>query len=101
MRPKCSYVFRVAQYAHPAQGLQIATESHLLGGKVQTLIHDAVQSLGKDMGNPAKNPYVIRWQSFPTAAEIGKRFHALRIDPSVLPITPEVLAAVDGEPPSV
>ena len=25
MRPKCSYVFRVAQYAHPDQGLQIAT----------------------------------------------------------------------------
>lgn len=96
---KANYLFLVADYDHPENGVQIAIEPAGLGEKVRGVISDERVSKGEDEGDPQKNPYVIQWTYNPAdGVEFGK-YHARRIDR--MPITPEIEALISGPLPDV
>lgn len=74
---KCNYVFVVADFDNPGDGIQIATETTLLGEKVKECIFNQMVSFGEDDGNPIKNPYVLRWIHQPDEGEFSKKYKVI------------------------
>lgn len=97
---KASYLLQVVDVDEPSAGVQIAIESSLLGDKVRTVISDRRMSLGKDRGDPTKNPYVIQWEHNPARnIAFNKKYHARLMDG--MEITEQVMALIDGDPQDV
>jgi hypothetical protein len=96
---KCNYVFCVVDQANPSSGVQIATETSLLGDKVKEVMNDAIESLGVEEGNPFHNPYCIQWEHRPSEQEFQKKYKARRMEK--YPLTPEIDALISAEPPDL
>lgn len=100
MSAKCSYIFCVVDHNDLKAGVQIAVEPALLGEKVRVVIQDRIASLGKDEGNPAKNPYCIQWKFNASESDFGKKYHALIIERHKLtPAIRELIA--ESDPPDI
>lgn len=94
---KCNYAFAVVNADDPGAGCTISIESVSLGDAIKKVIHDQRTSLGKDEGDPFKNPYGIRWNNNPNAKKIQDRYTAnplMRLTP-----TPEIRDLITGDPP--
>lgn len=98
--PKAQYVFTIVDVNNVSAGVQITTESSLLGDKVKTVIADAKVRLGAEKGNPILHPYAIRWESRKNEEQFDKKYHAIGPLDSV-PLTPAILALIKGEPPNL
>jgi hypothetical protein len=99
-RAKCNYLFRVVDDDHPEGGVQIATETTLLGDKVKQVIRDQMTAMGDVDGNPLKKPYAIRWEHRPAEQEFSKKYHAL-VMPK-LAVREEIRRLIyDEDPPDV
>jgi hypothetical protein len=96
---KCNYVFCVVDNANISNGVQIATETSLLGDKVKEVMNDAIESLGVEEGNPFINPYCIQWEHRPSEQEFQKKYKARRMEK--YPLTPEIDAVISSEPPDL
>lgn len=96
---KLSYVFAIVDNDDPSRGVQIATETGLLGDKVKGVIADRRDQLGSDEGSLAKNPAAIRWMHKPDEQEFGKKYHALLMPK--LPLTDEIEALIRSDPPDL
>lgn len=101
---KCSYVFTVVDNAHPEAGVQIAIEASLLGEKVKNVIVGERKRLGRDDGNPLKNPYPIRWEHHPKEKEAQKKYQAFALSTTggnARPYTDEIKALIEGDAPNI
>ncbi len=101
---KCSYVFTVVDNAHPEAGVQIAIEASLLGEKVKQAIVAERKRLGRDDGNPLKNPYPIRWEHHPKEREVQKKYQAFALSTvgaNARPLTDAIRELIEGDPPSI
>jgi hypothetical protein len=96
---KCNYVFCVVDNANIGSGVQIATETALLGDKVKEVMNDSIESLGAEDGNPFIKPYCIQWEHRPSEQEFQKRYKARRMEK--YPLTAEIDALISGEPPDI
>ncbi len=96
---KCSYLFRIVDNAHPEKGVQIATETSLLGDKVKDVLADARESLRDEKGNPFLHPFAIQWEYRETESQINKKYHARRIEKHKL--TPIIQKLITGPAPDV
>jgi hypothetical protein len=93
-------VFCVVDIANVKSGVQTATETRLLGERVQDVINESIESDGVEDGDPFEgNPYVIQWQHRPEEEEFQKKYNAIRV--RKIKITEEVLALVSGEAPDL
>lgn len=77
---KCNYVFGVLDADNVKDGIQVTTETTLLGEKVQEVIRDCMKSLGAEDGNPLVAPYCIRWEHHPDEDEFHKKYKAMRME---------------------
>jgi hypothetical protein len=86
-----NYVFRVADNANLKEGVQIAIEPGSLGDHTKLRIREAMEpepiGWGKEMGNPKRNPYCIRWQKNAGVTEPAKMYSAMI---TKIPFTEEV-----------
>jgi hypothetical protein len=85
-------------------GVQIAVENSSVGDHTKVAIRSAMQDkprgLGKEMGNPLRNPWCIEWQSHPESKEPGKKYAAVRLPE--MPLSREVARLIDEtEPPDI
>jgi hypothetical protein len=96
---KLSYVFCVANADAPEDGLQIATETSLLGDKVKDVIADTIASLGPDKGNPMKNPFCIEWEYLKDEVKFDAKYKARRLE-TIQP-SEKILAIIRGEKPDL
>lgn len=95
---KCNYVFCVVNHNAPGDGVQIATETSLLGDKVKEVFNDTIEAKGAEAGNPFLKPYCVQWEHRPSEQEFQKRYKARPMD---FPLTPEIEALISGEPPDI
>jgi hypothetical protein len=96
-----NYVFRVVDNDHPAEGIQIAVEPASVGDHTKMEIRKAMhpKALGKERGNPIRNPYCIEWAHHPEEKEPNKRYSAQRLE---IPLSPEIDKIItDTEPPDI
>ena len=92
-------VFCVVDDDNVEDGVQVATQTGLLGEKVRGVINDEIASKG-DEGNPVKNPYCIQWvYNDARNIEFNKKYHARRFDRCKL--TPEIEQLIRSEPPDL
>ena len=96
---KLSYVFCLVNADNPEDGLQIATETSLLGDKVKDVIADAIASLGPDKGNPMKNPFCIEWEYLKDEVKFDAKYKARRLE-QVQP-SEKILALIRGDKPDL
>ena len=96
---KLSYVFCLVNADSPEDGLQIATETSLLGDKVKDVIADAIASLGPDKGNPMKNPFCIEWEYLKDEVKFDSKYKARRLE-TVQP-SDKVLEIIRGDKPDL
>lgn len=94
------YIFRVVNADDVSSGVQIATETSLLGDKVKLAIHQQMKSLGQDAGNPLKFPYAIRWEYKAAEKVFTNKYEAFRVETHKL--TKPVADLIKGsEPPDI
>lgn len=98
-KPKGTYLFRVVDLDDVSAGVQIATETSLLGDKVKIAIKDSMKSRGEEAGNPFQNPFAITWEFNESEKEYNKKYHAFRND--TCKITPAVMKLLNAPPPDV
>jgi hypothetical protein len=97
-RAKMNYIFWIVDADNVSGGVQIAQETGLLGDKVKDVIADTMESLGKDKGNPLKNPYCIQWvYNDDEKIPFNKKYGARRVERYEL--TPEIEDLIRGERP--
>jgi hypothetical protein len=96
---KLSYVFAVVSDEDVGEGVQIAKETGLLGDKVKDVIADAMESLGREAGNPQLNPFAIQWVYLENEKEFGKKYKARRMEN--IKLTPEIDKAISGPKPDL
>lgn len=95
---KCNYIFTVVEQGRAEDGIQLTTETTLLGDKMKELIAAQQESEGDDAGNPLRHPYAIRWKHLPNEKEFHKRYTATRINKHKL--SKEIRALIiDTNPP--
>jgi hypothetical protein len=95
---KCNYVFTVVDVDNVSNGVQVATETTLVGDKTKEVIRDAKMALGDEEGNPLLNPYAIRWEHRPDEREFNKKYKVIRMERIV--VTDEITKLiVDEDPP--
>lgn len=101
---KLNYVFVVVQYALPDEGAMIAMEGKALGQKMQKAIRDETRKWEKSKtpkkGDPFAEPYAFRW-SYDENEEFDKAYDVIAIPTESMPITPELQAVFDEDPPSL
>lgn len=96
---QANYAFVVVEYDAPAEGVQIAVESALLGDKMKTAIFDRISSLGREEGDPLVNPVVFEWEYDPAdGIEFQKKYAARVIQK--LALTDQMKMLIDGEAPT-
>lgn len=95
---RLGYIFRVIVDERPGDGCLIALESQALGDKMKKVIEDRQDDLGKDKGNPYKNPYAFRWKYDPRA-QFAAKYDAKPI--TSLELTDEVREVMEQAPPSI
>lgn len=96
---QANYAFVVVEYDAPAEGVQIAVESALLGDKMKTAIFDRISSLGREEGDPLVNPVVFEWEYDPAdGIEFQKKYAAGVIQK--LALTDQMKMLIDGEAPT-
>lgn len=97
---RANYMFLVVDYDDPNSGVQIAVQSSSLGDKVQTMIQDRRQSLGRDEGNPQINPFVMQWTyNEKKGLPFNEIYHARVMER--LKVGPDILDLIDAPPPDV
>lgn len=96
---KCKYVFVLVDYDNPDDGVQVATETSLLGEKMKRCIHDRREREGHDEGNPLKNPVVFQWKFNANSRDIQDTYHV--IDKPNLEIPDEILEMIEQPAPSL
>ncbi len=96
---KSAYLFCVVDHDAPDNGVQIAIEGAALGDAIRDVIDGACESLGREDGDPRRNPYAIMWKHIPEAKAFGDQYRALRLEK--LEPTEEVLELIRGEAPDV
>ena len=96
---KCNYIFRVVDNDNPGEGIQITTETTLLGDKVKGLIRDTKTAIGEEDGNPLRNPYCIRWQYLPNEPQFNDQYKAIRMEK--IPLTDVIEELITSEPPDI
>ncbi len=99
IQAKLSYLFCVVDDSNVSQGVQIATETSLLGDKVKEVINAARKSLGKDAGNPFLHPFAIEWEYFDAEQQFNKKYAATRLEKQVL--TPAIAKLIRTNPPDL
>lgn len=100
-KAKMNYIFRVVDMDALDQGVQVATETFLLGDKVKVVISDARKSDGVEAGNPFLNPYCITWEFKPTETEFNKKYHAYQNRTPDYRVTPQVRKILESAPPDI
>jgi hypothetical protein len=98
MQPKLNYVFALVNHDSVQDGLQVATQTEVLGKKVQNLIKDEILSKD-DLGNPFLHPYCIRFQHKPEEKAFDDKYHVLRMDKNKL--TPEIEKIIRSDKPDI
>lgn len=93
---KASWIFCVADNSDVAAGLQIAQEATALRNQVVNVIGASMKSLGRDDGDPFKNPYCIQWEYLPSE-QMEKRYSATRMER--IEMTPEIEKLIRGPLP--
>ena len=105
-RPKQQFVFALVDNEAVADGVQITTETKLVGEKLKDVIHDEMVRNSPDgqfhvrqtAGNPLAEPYCIRFEHYPRAQQFNKKYHVMSL-PKV-PLTDEIRKLiVDDDPP--
>jgi hypothetical protein len=96
---KASYLFCVVDQEAPEDGVQIAIETGSLGDKVKSVISDAMESLGREEGNPIIHPYAIQWEYREEEPKFGDKYHARRMERFKL--TPQVKDLIVGPAPDI
>jgi hypothetical protein len=94
---KMTYVLTVVQDQAPEDGTVIARIGESLGKSLKKVIRERREDV-KEKGNPLANPYGFRWEY-----DANKMFSDMyNCKPMTsLPLTPEIQAAFDEEPPSI
>lgn len=101
MMAKCYYVFTVVDYDNPADGLQVAQETTLVGDKMKTAIRDKIKAEGPDKGHPQKTPYVFQWEYNANESEFGKKYHVVPLG-AAYPITTAIKELIyEKDPPDI
>lgn len=95
---KLFYVFAVVNDAKPADGVQLAVETSLLGDKVKGAIHHARESFGAALANPLVTPYAFRWKYYKDKMPIEK-YDAIPIGSGVVPLRDDIKELIFSEPP--
>jgi hypothetical protein len=96
---KLSYIMCVVVAAKPEDGVQIATETSLLGDKVKDVIRDRIESLGAEAGDPIAHPYCIQWVYDAAEKEPGKKYRARPIE--IVKPTEAILTLIRGPKPDL
>lgn len=96
---KLSYIYSVVDLSDVKKGVQIATESQALKDAIITVVEGAIKSLGPELGNPWRNPYVMQWEHRPNETDFKKQYAAYRIE--TMPVPPAVLELVRGPAPDL
>jgi hypothetical protein len=99
LNAKCNYVFRVVDNDNPNGGNQIAIETTSLGKKVKKVIKDAMTSLGREEGNPFRNPYCIRWEYDKNAKQFNEKYNAIKMD--TIQLSRRVEELINEEPADI
>ncbi len=106
MMAKCNYIFVIVDVDNPALGAQVTTETTLLGDKVKGVIGDKIISMkckadpmGRE-GNPAVNPYCIRWVHNPSKdVEFSLKYKAIIMEK--IEVDDEIQAVFDADAPDI
>lgn len=100
VQTKLQYAFAVVDNDKPENGVQLAVETNLLGDKMKTAIHNAVETFGKANADPLKTPYAFKWKFNKNADSPMKMYDAVACGLQVVPLTPEIATLIrDTEPP--
>jgi hypothetical protein len=94
---KAQWLFTVVDNEKPEDGLQVLTESNLLGEKMQEVLRDTQESLGVEGGDYCAHPYAIEWVNDPTQKSFSDRYKARRIER--VKLSPEVEELIRGDVP--
>lgn len=94
---RMQYVLRVVQNSDPGDGALIAIESQALGDKLKKEVKKRMVDLGED-GDPRVKPYAFRW-TYDENKEFSDKYDVTVL--SKLPVTDEIQAAFNEEPPSI
>lgn len=95
---KATYLMCVFDVGQPENKCVIAQEGEELGGKLQKLVRDRMESMGEDEGNPIIHPKVFRWK-YNEGADLGKQYDAIIIEKATIPDS--IFAKFDDEPPDL
>jgi len=94
---KPNWLFTVLDNDAPDDGIQVVSESNLLGEKMQDVLQDTMESLGVESGDYCKYPYALEWVNDPGAKSFGERYKARRIER--IELTEEIEAVIRGDVP--
>lgn len=96
---RCQYVFSVVDNAHPENGCQATTEAEALGNAMKAKIKDQMEALGRDAGNPLKNPVAFLWE-YDETKNFDKRYRVVAMP--LIPLTDDIKELiVDNDPPDL
>ncbi len=88
MTAKCHYIFAIVDNDDTGNGIQITTETTLVGEKTRKVVNDAIVSDGEIKGDPTVTPYAIRWVHKPSEKAFGDKYDAIAL--RAVELRPEV-----------
>ena len=95
---KINYMFSVVDNDDPGSGVQVTTETSLLGDKTKDVIIGQRKARG-DKGDPFKSPYCIRWEHHKMEQQFQKKYSATAM--TEMPYTKVIRDLIEGDPPDV
>jgi hypothetical protein len=97
---KGEYVFTLVDNKHPDNGIQVSNETSLLGDKVKDVIADRLDSVGKEAGDPFRNPYAIKFMYNGEEENPQAKYKARALEQVVMtPLIKKLI--IETDPPDV
>lgn len=95
---RCQYTFAIVDHDHPEEGVQITDEAEALGNAMKRVLRDKIEEIGREKGNPLRNPYPFLWE-YREAESFEKKYRV--VPKTAIECTEEVRALISGDPPDL
>lgn len=97
---KCQYTFTVVEHDAPENGVLIADECEAMGNKMKAAIGAEYKRVGREKGNPLRNPYAFQWEYY-AEKQFEKKYAVFALSSEVAPLTDEIRELIEGDAPKL
>lgn len=95
---RCQYTFAVVDQENPEDGVQITDEAEALGNALKRVLRDKIEEIGREKGNPLRNPYPFLWE-YRADEPFEKKYRV--VPKTTIELTDEIRELISGEPPDL